>query len=174
MNITDQLRELCEEQTEVIKEKDARIKELKDLLIDRGGIELDKHDQFVALHIPKELLPKDPNFQTPKYSVEDLTEVCIAATTIYKNTQYPSQVQPFVHNLLAQLPKDTIMKAIKNVSMMFDLNGRPHDKRPNFGNQFATVTLVKEMAETAVKPVATGGKKSSDYDNSMKKWASDE
>ena len=90
---------------------------------------------------------EDPNFQKPKYSPADVDEICKLATTVYKSTQYPSQVIPMAHCLLAQLPKETIVRAIKNVSAMFDESGRAHDKRPNFNNQFTNVQTVSEMAE---------------------------
>jgi len=98
---------------------------------------------------------KDLSFQSPKYRPEDITEVCILATTIYKNTQYPNQVQPYVHNLLAQMDTETVVRAITNVSKMFDDNGRAHDKRPNFDKQFSKVDTVREMAERSIQPVVS-------------------
>lgn len=93
---------------------------------------------------------EDPNFQKPKYSPEDVMEVCTLATTKYKSTQYSNQVMPFVHNLLAQVSKETLIKAINNVSDMFDNNNRPHDKRPAFDKQFTSVLGVEEMAKRSV------------------------
>lgn len=92
----------------------------------------------------------DDDFQ-PKIPVEDVTEICRLATSSYKNTEYTTQVRPMVLNLLAQLDKETIIKAIENVSKMFDQNDRPHDKRPGFARQFMNAEAVKEMAEREVE-----------------------
>jgi len=114
---------------------------------------------------PVEDLPiQDPNFQTPKTDPQDVIYICNMATTIYKNTEYANQVQPMVVNLLAQVDKETLAQAIKNVSEMFDNNRRPHDKRPGFAKQFCSAKAVKEMAERPAQPVVAPESKSKEAD----------
>lgn len=113
----------------------------------------------------------DPNFQTPKYTPEDVMEVCTLATTRYKSTQYPSQVQGQVHNLLPQIDKATLIKAINNVCDNFEQSNRPQDKRPNFDKQFSTAQAVKEMAERAVQaPQTSETGTSSVTEEDRQKW----
>lgn len=102
------------------------------------------------------------------YSIEvpdnthDVIEICKLATTRYKNTQYPSQVTHFVKMLLEEMEKEKIILAINNVSDMFDQNDRPHDRRPDFGNQFTSAQAVKEMAEKPVTAPQSSERANSD------------
>lgn len=112
-----------------------------------------KDESCIMNHDSGSPLPDDdPNFQSLKYTTNDLMDVCLLATTRYKSTQYPSEVQPYVHNLLAQIDKETLSKAITNVSDNFDSSNRPHDKRPDFHNKFKTVEMIKEFAQTPKIP----------------------
>jgi len=106
----------------------------------------------------------DPNFQTLKYSPEDVNEICQLATTRYKNTQFSNEVMPKVHDLLPQISKEIIIQAINNVSQMHENNNRPHDKRLGFAKQFISASAVKEMAERSVDTPETA--QANDRDNS--------
>jgi hypothetical protein len=110
----------------------------------------------------------DPNFQKARKESKTANDICTLATTVYKRTEFPSQIKPAVVNLLAQVDAETLIKAIQKVSDLYGSNGRDHDKRPGFARQFNSAEAVREMAkQVAFEPE----KKISASDRSFNNWA---
>ncbi len=90
------------------------------------------------------------NQESLKYTVGDLNEICELATTRFNSRQVPAEIEPYVHNLLAQLDKSVIIKAINNVCDQFDQDGRERNMRGHFQNKFKSAKIVMQMAKQAV------------------------
>lgn len=92
----------------------------------------------------------DPNFKTPKQNPEDVAKLTALATTEYKNTQFPHEVQPWIINLLGSVSAETLETAIKNAA---SYGNKDHKFRKNFSKMFESAEAVEEMAKmTAKKP----------------------
>lgn len=100
--------------------------------------------------------PTDPNFKESKYTMEELLHLTSLATTLYKNTQFPHDVQPWIINLLGSVSSEVIEKAIRNAAAVAD---QDHKYRKDFKNMFVSAEVVEEIAKrsfTASQTAYTG------------------
>lgn len=100
---------------------------------------------------PNEDILQDPYMPEPEdgIRIRQVREICELATTIYKNTQMPHEIQPAVFSLLNDIDFETLKTAIQRAS---DYGDRNHRYRKGFAKCFPSGQAVKEWAEQPATP----------------------